>query len=236
MKKLLSFILCLAMLLSFAVLATSCGGTPETPETPDDGETPGNDEGNGGQEVNKITYTAKFVDEDGAAIKGLVVRFVRDDVASENITTDNKGEAKLELEESRDIRVELVSFDGWVEPSARKLTFGRAYEITVELEEDTSFTLSATVVDQNGDAIVGASIQLCVGSVCLTAATTNDDGELTGTFSTPGKIKVKVVNLPDGYIMPPVLDDDGYHFYFDEDMTDIEIEIAVASDDITIND
>ena len=69
-------------------------------------------------------------------------------------------------------------------------------------------------------------MQLCVGSVCLTAATTNEDGELTGTFNTPGKIKVKIISLPEGFIMPPALDDDGYHFYYQEGETDIEIVIT----------
>ncbi len=229
MKKLLALILCFAMLLSFAAILTSCG-TPETPENPDEGNPPDNGGGeNGGNEGNqttKVTYTVKFVDEDGAAIKGLTVRFVRDNVASEDIVTDNKGEAKIDLEESRNVRVELVSFDGWVEPAARKLTFGRMYDLEVELEEDTSFTLTATVVDENGDAIVGATVQLCVGSVCLQAAETNEDGEIFGTFSTEGKIKVKVISLPDGYVMPETNDDEGYHFYFTEGETDIEITIV----------
>ena len=229
MKKLLALILCFAMLLSFAAILTSCG-TPETPENPDEGNPPDGDGGeNGGNEGNqttKVTYTVKFVDEDGAAIKGLTVRFVRDNVASEDIVTDNKGEAKIDLEESRNVRVELVSFDGWVEPAARKLTFGRMYDLEVELEEDTSFTLTATVVDQNGDAIVGATVQLCVGSVCLQAAETNEDGEIFGTFGTEGKIKVKVISLPDGYVMPETNDDEGYHFSFTEGETDIEITIV----------
>lgn len=232
MKKLLALILCLSMLLSFAMILTSCG-TPETPETPDDenppvdgGENGGEDGGDDGTEPTKVTYTVKFVDEDGAPIKGLAIRFIRDDVASENIVTDNKGEAKIDLEESRNVRVELVSYDGWVEPSARKLTFGRMYDLEVELEEDTSFILTATVVDENGDAVVGASVQLCVGSICLSASETNEDGEIYGSFSTEGKIKVKIVSLPDGYVMPDAIDDDGYHIYFDAGETDIEIVIA----------
>ena len=239
MKKLLALILCLSMLLSFAMILTSCGA-PETPETPcshrdaDDNEACDNcgepytdgvdkapDEGS-----NTVTYTVKFVDESGAPIKGLTIRFVQGDVASENLVTDNKGEAKIDLVESKDVRVELVSFDGWVEPASRKLTFGRMYDLEVELEEDTSFTLTATVVDENGDAVVGASIQLCVGSICLTASETNEDGEIYGKFGTEGKIKVKIVSLPDGYVMPSTIDDDGYHFYFAEGETDIEIVIV----------
>ena len=228
MKKLLALILCLSMLLSFAMILTSCG-TPETPETPDDENPPANggEDGDGdGTEPTKITYTVKFVDKDGAPIKGLTIRFVREDVASENFVTDNKGEAKIDLEESRNVRVELVTFDGWVEPAARKLTFGRMYELEVEMEEDTSFTLTATLVDENGDAIVGASVQLCVGSICLTASETNEDGEIYGTFSTEGKIKVKIISLPDGYLMPSELDTDGYHFYFEAGKTDVEIVIV----------
>ena len=99
------------------------------------------------------------------------------------------------------------------------------YEIEIELELDTSIILTATVVDQNGDAVVGASIQLCVGSVCLSASTTNEDGEIEGTFKSEGKIKVKIVSLPDGYVMPSAIDADGYHFHFDAGETDIEIEI-----------
>ena len=232
MKKLLALLLCLSMLLSFAMILTSCG-TPETPEAPDDenppvdgGENGGEDGGDDVTEPTKVTYTVKFVDKDGAPIKGLTIRFIRDDVASENIVTDNKGEAKIDLEESRNVRVELVSYDGWVEPSARKFTCGRMYDLEVELEEDTSFILTATVVDENGDAVVGASVQLCVGSICLSASETNEDGEIYGSFSTEGKIKVKIVSLPDGYVMPSAIDSDGYHFYFDAGETDIEIVIA----------
>lgn len=236
MKKLLALILCLSMLLSFAMILTSCG-TPETPpcshrdaddnDACDKCDEPYSDgvDTPPVEENTKVTYTVKFVDDNGAPIRGLTIRFVRDDVASENFVTDNKGEAKIDLEESRNIRVELVSFDGWVEPAARKLTFGRMYDLEVELEEDTSFTLTATVVDENGDAIVGASVQLCVGAICLSASNTNEDGEITGTFKTEGKIKVKIISLPDGYVMPSAIDEDGYHFYFDAGETDIEIVI-----------
>ena len=151
---------------------------------------------------------------------------MREGVASDNFVTDNNGEATIELEESINIRVELLSLDGWEEPRANKLTFGRQYTKTVELKKDTSITLTVTVVDQYGDAVVGAPVQLCVDTICLKATETNEDGEMSGKFEKEGKIKIKIVNLPDGYEKPSAIDSDGYHFHFESGETDIEIEIT----------
>ena len=71
------------------------------------------------------------------------------------------------------------------ETTAEVNTQATTPEVTTPEEttpEDTSVTYTVTVVDENGAAISGATVQLCVGDICRLPSVTNNEGVATFKF------------------------------------------------------
>lgn len=68
---------------------------------------------------------------------------------------------------------------------------------TSSKEEVSKFTV--TVVDQNGDAVVGAMVQICDDENCLMPLPTDDNGKVQFNFESSDSHKVLLASCPDGY-------------------------------------
>ena len=81
------------------------------------------------------------------------------------------------------------------------------------------------VVDQNGDAVVGMSIQLCPNGVCLAEKFVTDaNGEITVKLNAGSAVDVKLEAL-EGYVLP-VSVNDPYHAVIAAGETEITITVT----------
>ena len=84
----------------------------------------------------------------------------------------------------------------------------------------TKVTYTVTVKDQNGDAVVGAEVQMCDDKGCKMPAPTGESGVVTFTYD-PSNYHITIVGCPDGYTV-----DATQEFYFPEGSTELTVEIT----------
>ena len=85
-------------------------------------------------------------------------------------------------------------------------------------------TYTVTVVDQNGDAVVGAGVQLCYNGVCLPAVNTDDNGTITNLIKDGYEVSV-LITVPNGYSEPTPVSGT-YHAVIPEGQTEITITVT----------
>lgn len=68
-----------------------------------------------------------------------------------------------------------------------------------ETEASTKITYKVTVVDQNGDAVEEAYVQICTDETCFMPEVTAADGTVTFSLEDGVTYKAKLAGLPDGY-------------------------------------
>ncbi|MBQ3507998.1 MAG: hypothetical protein IJA91_05545 [Clostridia bacterium] len=100
---------------------------------------------------------------------------------------------------------------------------GASTEKTTEAPTEapsTKVTYTVTVKDQNGDAVVGAAVQMCDDKGCKMPAATNESGVVTFTYD-PSNYHITIVECPEGYTV-----DATQEFYFEGDSTELVVEIT----------
>ncbi len=223
MKKFLTCLFVLSLCLSLAATLISCGGND------DDKTDPTTD--------NKITYTVTIKDKDGAPVPGVKLMFSDYSDIFENRETDADGKASADFDTANDALGIMISSvpAGYEKPAALAgsvfhAMFGTSKEISMEIEkvvvETTPYTVK--VVDQNGNAVVGAKVQIC-HSLCLDCDPTGANGETTKeitTASIEGSLKVKVLTVPSGYSIPAGTLEDGYHAAFADGETTVTVTVT----------
>ncbi len=69
---------------------------------------------------------------------------------------------------------------------------------TVPETQDTRTTYTVTVVDQNGNPVMGARVQMCRDELCMRPVSTDESG--VATFKeNPDTYQAKLLDLPAGY-------------------------------------
>ena len=197
LKRILSMITCGMLLL----VLVSCGGNDNT------GGEGGNGGGggNGGAADTDVTLTINVKDESGAAISGIVVQLVDTNGVPyyKNIDpTDANGKITVKLD--KDTAASYKSAKVQRDPSMKYIVDkNQTYsfvngELTITLKAYPSYTIR--VVDQNGDAVVGARVQMCIpGGLCVSfGAPTDDNGESVKNI-TENSYEAQITSLPDGY-------------------------------------
>lgn len=181
------------------------------PGNNDSGDGGNNDDGNNGdgsgnvdpQPETDVTYSVTVVDQDGNPVKGAMVYFYgngsgidvpfptnKDGVAS--YKTD-KGVASVSLF-TLPTGYEYVKLGQKQDlDSDNKLTI----TVTKKAEENTGVSYTVRVVDQNGDAVVGAMVQMC-SDRCFPLDPTDENGESV-SIRKQDDFKAQIVSLPDGY-------------------------------------
>ena len=87
-------------------------------------------------------------------------------------------------------------------------------------DENGKLTYTVTVVDQNGDPVIGAAVQMCVDLACLLPTTTNADGVVTFTIEPAETCYVTVVSCPEGYTV-----DTTQSFHFPEGSAELTVTV-----------
>lgn len=215
-RKLLSVLLALAMTLSLMMLA-SCGADEEQ----DDAEA-----------ATDNTYTLTIVDNNGDPVVGAAVLF--SDGSYKQATTDANGKATVELEGDT-VSVTITSLpSGCEKPDAtidgmfhgRFAAGEKNLTITVQRTSSATVTYTVKVVDQNGDEVENAYVQVCHGSICESAKPTNADGEMKIELAEGLALDVKISSLPSGYTKPAEINSDGYHASMEAGETEITVTVT----------
>ena len=114
----------------------------------------------------------------------------------ESETTDASGEAKFKIKSGTyKVKLDSVPSDYVLPTSVYNFTDNAAI-ITVE-KKDLGPLYSVKLVDQNGDVVIGAGVQMC-SDKCFTLRDMND----TGTYSLNKAVadyKAQINSLPEGY-------------------------------------
>lgn len=228
LKKILSLILVICMLACVFSL-TACGGKNKGNEGENNNETEGNNGGNSGNEATTKTFTVTVLDGDNNPVEGVKL-ILTDNKTYPSVTTGNDGKASAEFADGSTVSVMVATVpSGYVKPTATSGVYHGAFaknstELTlrVEKERDNKVEYTVKVVDQNGDAVVGISVQLCYNGICAPAVATNADGEITTKLAADTVVDVKLYAI-DGYTLPAA-NANGYHATSGE--TEIIIEIT----------
>ena len=205
LKKILSLILALMMLLTSAFALASCSGDGDNS---DGGSSDGSGSGSGGGDSTGdstgFTYTV-YVKSGNKGIAGAVVCFTNVANTSDKklATTDSNGRAKIttDAETSFKAVVTQVPSDyreaGWSIMDEKTLVDGTA-TFTYTAVDLPDWTI--TVVDQNGAPVAGAKVQMCSGSNCFMPKTTDANGTVVFADFVTAEYHVQINSLPTGYV------------------------------------
>ncbi len=230
LKKILSLILALMMLLTSAFALASCAGDGDDAG---DGSSDGSGSGDSAGGSTGFTYTV-YVKSGNKGIAGANVCFTNlaDSTDKKLATTDANGRAKIttDTETSFKAVVTQVPSDyresGWSITEEKTLVDGTATftYTTVDLPDWT-----ITLVDENGAPVVGAKIQMCSGSNCFMPKTTDAEGKVVFADYVTSEYHVQINSLPTGYVFADGESKDTY-FY----LTDTGAEGGTPVNSITV--
>ena len=189
MKKIISLLLVLAMMLCLV----ACGGKDKTPDT-NEGEQQGTTE-------TKVTYTVRVIDESGNAVDGVKITITPKGGTAVPFPTKD---GVVEYKTAKEITAAVTELpDGYEYDNLNKaLSFdenGMAIVVIAKKQSASDKFFVITVVDQNGDPVVGASVTMCdTSNLCKPATKTGEDGTASYAFS-EGEYKARIISLPEGY-------------------------------------
>ena len=200
------------------MLATVCSLTACGDKDKNEGTNNENNENGGNENVSTDkTYTVTVLDGENNPVEGVKL-VITDGNSYPTTTSDKDGKASVQLPEATTVSVMVTSVpDGYVKPEKVSGVYHGVFasgstELTlkVEKEADNKVEYTVKVVDQNGDAVVGMSIQLCPNGVCLAEKfVTNENGEITVKLNAGSEVDVKLEGL-EGYTLPTPVKD-SYH-------------------------
>lgn len=195
----------------------------------DSGNTGDGGEGNGDvQPETKVTYTVTVVDQDGNPVKGAIVYFYpKGGVEMFYPTNENGATEGYKTDKEMSISVMTVpagyEYDKLGQKQKVDAKDGKVtITVTKKAPEGTNYTIR--VVDQNGNPVANAQVQMCESAeVCLTPVFTDANGE--AVYTQPEKeYKAAITNLPDGYEKLT----DGYT-YFEDGVAVIVVKAVAAA-------
>ena len=178
-------VLCLLL----CVVTIFCACKPEDPEptpTPDSGNTNTNP-----------TYTVTVVDENNQPIEGATVLFYMGNTPKANGTTNASGICSQQLPASL-YTVKVAKNDYTTEKELYHFATD-ATTMTVQMEKKPSTTYVVTVLDENGNPVEGAPVQLCDGEICRPAQYSNANGVATITVDDNRPYTVSIDLTASGY-------------------------------------
>ncbi len=218
------------MILSVLAL-TSCKDKNSGDST--DSGSNGTDGGADNTTASDNTYTVYVKDTNGNPVANIDILVYAEDFSfSCMIKTDASGKASTEAEIGEKSLYAALGGkpDGYEDITDEEFTFNAENELTITLTPTVSVsnkvTYTVTVLDENGNAVAGAVVQLCTDSVCVTAESPTDASGVTTIELNASEMHVKVLQLPDAYDMPET-DADGYHAVIAEGETTITIVVPV---------
>ena len=167
------------------------------PGAPDNGEeTPPTD--------GKVTYVVTVVDNEGNPVKDAMVFFSPKGGTAFPLPTEADGTVSYKTDKELTVSILSVPTGYEYDKLTQTQSFDKDGKLTVTVnkvtkEEGTKYLIR--VVDQNGNAVAGAKVQMCESEnegVCLVPITTDENGEATYTVEEKG-YKAAITSLPEGY-------------------------------------
>lgn len=213
-KKILTVVLVIAMTVS-ALALTSC-----KKDKNNDDKT--NNSGNN-TTVTDNTYTVTVVDGDNNPVAGVQIMI---STTFDTLTTDANGKITFESENGGSVMIMSVPA-GYKDPKSEEISFAtgsKSLTLTVEKKTSSKVTYTVTIKDQNGDAVVGANVQMCPNGTCMAAVPTNANGEATNQIDSGSTVSV-LLELPAGYTAPAA-NSNGYHAVIEAGETSIVITVT----------
>ena len=205
MKKILSLILVLVMMLSIV----ACGGKDKTPDT-NDGEQQSTTD-------TKVTYVVTVVDTDGKAVEGAVVSFTTKGGSPIPFPTDSEGKASYKTAKELTAAVTAVPSGYEYAKLNQKIDFDKDGKATITLTkkaEEAPYVIK--VVDQSGNAVEGVIVQMCDDAgLCLIPTATNEEGIANYKYQ-EGNFHVLINTLVDGYTVDDMSE---YHYFTGREVT-----------------
>ena len=220
MKRLFYLILTLALSLSMVLCLASCGGDKDT----DNGDETNENDGNTTTE--KVNYTVTAVDDKGNPVKGVEVELIIDNQSPVPFKTDSEGKVTYRTAKSVFANVKSIPTGYAYDKIGKKQDFDANGNLKITLvpvyvaEEE----FKITVVDQDGNAVEGVTVQICdAAGSCRVPRETDENGEAfypveDGTFY--ASLTNGLEALPEGYT---VADPDA-KYYFENNEVTIQIE------------
>ncbi len=198
MKKLLSLLLALSLMLTGALALTSCGET-QPPVDPDPQPPTSYNE----------DYVVLAIDQHGSVVTGLKIGVApADDLQSPAAlptATNSKGLVSFNLDNSKTYKAILFgTLSGYQFTSGSTVSFGenKVAVVTVQKDEEPTYkSYTIIVLDQNGAPVEGASVQACiVGGSCYSFGATGAGGSSVAQIEDDGaERKAQVTGVPSGY-------------------------------------
>lgn len=215
------------------MLATVCSLTACGEKDKNEGTNNENNENGGNENVSTDkTYTVTVLDGENNPVEGVKL-VITDGNSYPTTTSDKDGKASVQLPKATTVSVMVTSVpDGYVKPEKVSGVYHGVFasgstELTlkVEKEADNKVEYTVKVVDQNGDAVVGMSIQLCPNGVCLAEKfVTNENGEITVKLNAGSEVDVKLEGL-EGYTLPTPVKD-SYHAVIESGETEATVTVT----------
>ena len=227
-KKILSLVLVICMLAAVCSL-TACGGKDNNDDVSNDNN---NDNGGNNNVTTDKTYTVTVLDGENTPVEGVKL-VITDGKSYPTATTDKDGKASVQLPADVTVSVMVTSVpNGYVKPEKVSGVYhgvfakdSTEFTLKVEKEVDNKVEYTVRVVDQNGDAVVGMSIQLCPNGVCLAEKfVTNENGEITVKLTPGSAVDVKLEGL-EGYTLPTPVKD-SYHAVIESGVTEATVTVT----------
>ena len=227
-KKILSLVLFICM---FATVLTFTACNKDKNEGTNDENNETNNGGNENVTTDK-TYTVTVLDGENTPVVGVKL-VITDGNSYPTATTDKDGKASVQLPEATTVSVMVTSVpNGYVKPEKVSGVYhgvfasgATEFTLTVEKEKDNKVAYTVKVVDQNGDAVEGMSIQLCPNGVCLAEKFVTDaNGEITVKLNAGYSVDVKLEGL-DGYVLPAPIKD-SYHAVIAAGETEVTVTVT----------
>ena len=217
-KKILSLVLIACMLVS-VLSFTSCNKDKDK----DNGNTT-TDSGN--DTTNDISYTITVVDGLNNPVEGVKIAAMYTG-GSAQVTTNAEGKAIIKTS-ATDVKVMITSSPDGYEHTSTISSFktgSTELKLSVTKIADSKVTYKVKVVDQNGDVVVGAGVQLCYKGICLAAINTGANGEMTNQLDAGYEVSVLISSVPEGYTIPAT-EASGYHATIAAGQTEITVTVT----------
>ena len=202
LKKILSTILVLSMILTLSLSLFSCD---------DDKGNEGTEQGN--EDVNttpeKVVYTVTVVDEEGNPVKGVDLAFTPKSGIAIPFPTDSEGKAAYKTDKELTVTVTEVPA-GY---SYSKIGVAQKFDgnsMTITLVKLAPYVI--LVVDQDGNPVANVQVQMCdEGGSCRMPVRTDANGHAEYQFE-EGTFHAQLTSVPEGY---SVEDKDAYYNFVD---------------------
>ncbi len=224
LKKILSLVLVLCGVLGMLAL-TSCGESENT----------NGGENTDGNNTDYKGYVVTVVDTDNNPVSGVNLMITNQSSAfSSPLTTDENGKANADVTgDGMGVVISSVP-SGYIMPAKISGLLNAVFasgskEVKITLEKEATAvktTYTITIVDQNGDAVEGVTLQLCYGGQCLPAPATNADGATTLQLADASGVNLKLLTVPSGYTKPEATVNGEYHLAIEDGTTSVTFEIT----------